>query len=77
MYTLIDHLNYGIYLQWRDPLLLMRYNNTVWHLHAAKPYLAGRRPEPLESSRLLPLYTLIHPARSNTLVAQVLGLGVP
>ena len=31
----------------------------------------------LEPTRLLPLYTLIHPARSNTLAAQVLGLGVP
>ena len=78
-YTLIDHLNHGIYLQRCDPLLLMQYNSihTIWHLYAAKPYLAGGRPEPLESTRPLPLYTLIHPACSNILAAQVLGLGVP
>ena len=31
----------------------------------------------LEPTRPLPLYTLIHLARSNMLAAQVLGLGVP
>ena len=30
----------------------------------------------LSNTRLLPLYTLIHPVCSNTLAAQVLGLGV-
>ena len=50
MYTPIDYLNYGIYLQRRDPLLLMRYNNTVRYLHAAKPYFVGRRPKPLKST---------------------------
>ena len=78
-YTPIDRLNHGIYLQQRNPLLLMWYNSihTVRHLHTAKPYLTGRRPEPLKSTHPLPLYTLIHPACSNTLAAQVLGLGVP
>ena len=78
-YTPIDHLRHGIYLQRRDPLLLMQYNSihTVRHLHAAKPYLAGGRPKPLKPTRLLPLYTLIHLARSNILAARVLGLSVP
>ena len=67
IYTLIDYLNYGIYLQWRDPLLLIQYNNTVRHLYAAKPYLVGKRPEPFEFTHLLPLYTLIYPACSNIL----------
>ena len=77
-YTPIDHSNHGIYLQRRNPLLLMRYNSiyTVRHLYAAKPYLAGGRP----ASRIyypLPLYTLIHPVRFNMLAAQVLGLSRP
>ena len=76
-YTPINHLNYGIYLQWRDPLLLIQYNNTVWHLYAAKPYFVDKRPEPLKSSYLLPLYTLIHLLCFNILAAQVLGLGIP
>ena len=71
-YTRTTAFKYG-----NNPLLLMRYNNTVRYLHAAKPYLAGGRPEPLESTRPLPLYTLIYLVRSNTLVAQVLGLSIP
>ena len=65
----------NMHSQWsRDP------SNQIWlgafdrHLHAAKPYLAGGRPEPLESTRLLLPYTLIHLASSNTLAVQVLGL---
>ena len=60
------------------PFFLCNIIYTVRHLHAAKPYLAGGRPEPFEqTTRPLPLYTLIHLARSNTLAAQVLGLSVP
>ena len=79
MYTPIDYLNYGIYLQQHNPLFLMRYNSIyiVWHLHTAKPYFVSKRPEPLNPPTLYFLYTLIHPARSNTLAARVLGLGVP
>ena len=77
MYTPIDHLNYGIYLQRRDPFFLCGIIYTVQHLHAAKPYLGGGRPKPFKPTYLLPLYTLIHLARSNTLAARVLGLGVP
>ena len=49
--------NHGItYLQRRDPLPLIQYNgiHTVQHLHTAKPYLAGGRPEPLGFTRLYP-----------------------
>ncbi|OCL01126.1 uncharacterized protein K441DRAFT_11769 [Cenococcum geophilum 1.58] len=52
-----------------DPLLLMRYNDTVRHLHAAKPYTPRRRKaynEPLIQTALYSLYTLIHLAYSNT-----------
>ena len=38
LYTPIDHLKHGIYLQRRDPLLLMQYNSiyTVQHLYTAR-----------------------------------------
>ena len=54
---LIIRIMASTYLQRRDPLLLMRYNSiyTVRHLYAAKPYLAGGRPKPLESTST-PLY---------------------
>ena len=58
LYTPINHLRHGIYLQRHNPLLLMRYNSiyTVQHLHAAKPYFVGGRPEPLKS--IYPLFPL-------------------
>ena len=56
IYTLIDYLNYGIYLQWRDPLFFIRYNNTIQHLHVAKLYLVGKRPKPFKYLPFTPLY---------------------
>ena len=49
-YTPIDHSKYSIYLQQRDPLLLIQYNSiyTIQHLYTAKPYLVGERPEPFK-----------------------------